>query len=503
MARGVRTGETADLRGVRHLLALLLFGGTTLVVAHNWLGVGGTGLDDIIGGALYDVVVVAAGIACLLRARATAAERWAWVLIGLAILSWAGAEIYWTAEISGNPTAPYPSLADAGYLAFYPLGYAGLALLVRARAHELDWRLLTDGLIATLGTAALGTAFVFDFVAERTEGTTLEMATSLAYPLGDIVMLSMVVGVVALTGWRPGRTWLLLLAGLAVMVVADIAYTLEVSTGNEAVELAGSWIDPLYLIAAASLGAVLWQPNATSIRPSDQINSRSELMVPAIFGAVMIGLAAMQYLGGSSGLSTLLWAGTMIAVIVRLAFAVRTNRALLEQVQTDPLTQLGNRGRMQVNLEDACSRVSAENPAAFYLFDLNGFKRYNDTFGHPAGDEMLTQLGSALKQAVGDDGVAYRVGGDEFCVLLTCEEKRFDALARKAAQALTASDRGVDVAASWGGAVIPREADSPSAALQLADVRMYAQKESRRVARGDAPQAQLGPVPNQPVPNQL
>jgi diguanylate cyclase (GGDEF)-like protein len=499
---GHSTAKAVVPRGIKSLLALLLFGGTALVAAHNWLGVGGAGLDDIVGGALYDAVVVAAGVACLLRARAKAAERWAWVLIGLAILSWAGGEIYWTTEISSNPTAPYPSLADVGYLAFYPLGYAGLALLVRARAHELDWRLLTDGLIAALGTAALGTAFVFDFVAERTEGTTLEVATSLAYPLGDILMLSLVVGVVALTGWRPGRTWLLLLAGLAVMVAADIAYTLEVSTGNEAVESSGGWIDPLYLIAAACLGAVLWLPNATSIQPATRIDSRSELMVPAIFGAVMIGLAAMQYLGGSSGLSTLLWAGTMVAVIVRLAVAVRTNRALLEQVQTDPLTQLGNRGRMQVDLEHSCARASADDPAAFYLFDLNGFKRYNDTFGHPAGDEMLAQLGNALKHAVGEDGVAYRIGGDEFCVLLTCEEKRFDGLARKVAQALTASDRGVDVAASWGGVVIPGEADSPSAALQLADVRMYAQKESRRVARGDAPQPQLSQVPSQPVPNQ-
>jgi predicted signal transduction protein with EAL and GGDEF domain len=64
--------------------------------------------------------------------------------------------------------------------------------------------------------------------------------------------------------------------------------------------------------------------------------------------------------------------------------------------------------------------------------------------------------------------------------LLTCEEERFDALAKRAAEALTASDRGVEVSAAWGAATIPSEADDPFAALQLADVRMYAQKESRR-----------------------
>ena len=75
-----------------------------------------------------------------------------------------------------------------------------------------------DGAIAALGTAALGAAFVFDFVADQTTGTPLQVATTLAYPLGDIVLLSMVVGVIALTGWRPGRTWSLLLAGLAALV---------------------------------------------------------------------------------------------------------------------------------------------------------------------------------------------------------------------------------------------------------------------------------------------
>ena len=92
----------------------------------------------------------------------------------------------------------------------------------------MNWRLWMDGAIAALGTAALGAAFVFDFVAGKTEGTTLQVATTLAYPLGDIAMLAMVVGVVALTGWRPGRTWSLLLAGLSALVVADIAYTLQI-----------------------------------------------------------------------------------------------------------------------------------------------------------------------------------------------------------------------------------------------------------------------------------
>ena len=192
---------------------MLLLGGTAVVALHDWLGIG-AGLDFAISEALYDAVVLGAGVACLIRASDYRREKAAWLWIGASLLSWGAGEVYWTIFIEGNASAPYPSPADIGYLAFYPLAYVGLAMLVRARAHEIKWRLWMDGLIAALGTAALGTAFVFDFVAEKATGTTLEKLTTLSYPLGDIAMLSMVVGVIALTGWRPGRTWSLLLAGL-------------------------------------------------------------------------------------------------------------------------------------------------------------------------------------------------------------------------------------------------------------------------------------------------
>ncbi len=472
-AAGSSTG-----RHLRRALAVLLLGGTAVVALHDWLGIG-AGLDFAISEALYDAVVLGAGIACLLRASDYPRERAAWLFIGAAILCWGAAEIYWTAFIEGNASAPYPSPADVGYLVFYPLAYAGLAMLVRARVHEIKWRLWMDGLIAALGTAALGTAFVFDFVAEKATGTTLEKLTTLSYPLGDIAMLSMVVGVIALTGWRPGRTWSLLLAGLSALVIADIAFTLQ---STEAALPGGEWINPIYLIAAVCLGAAVWQPAEAAAITSPSDEDRREIVVPAVFAAVMIGLFAMQYYSATGGLSTVLWAATMSAVIVRLTMSDRENHKLLEEVRTDSLTGLGNRGRMEVELAATCERAGSEQPAMLYLFDLNGFKRYNDTFGHPAGDRLLTRLGSALKAAIGDDGSAYRIGGDEFCLLLTCAEDRFEAVARTAIEALTESDRGVEVGSSWGAATIPAEAGDPSAALQLADVRMYAQKESRRTA---------------------
>jgi diguanylate cyclase (GGDEF)-like protein len=463
---------------LRVAIGAVLIGGAALLTLHDWVGVGGSGLDSAVNGPLYDAVVISAGLACLLKALSAGRERSAWMAIAAAALAWGAAEVYWTAVLTNDPSPPYPSLADLGYLAFYPLAAAGVYLLVRERTRELDWRLWMDGLIATLGTAALGTAFVFEYVADRAEGTALQVATTLAYPLGDILMLSLAVGVVALTRWRPGRTWTLLLVGLAALVVADVAYTLQ---ATDASLPGGDWIEPIYLLGAVCIGVAAWQSQAAEIQPVARFDGWRELIIPGLFAVVMIGLYALNYSSAASTLTAILTAATMLAVIARLAISVRENKRLLEEVRTDRLTGLGNQGRMQVDLAGRCDRAG-EEPLTLVLLDLNGFKKYNDTFGHPAGDEVLTRMGGQLREAIGDQGLAYRIGGDEFAVLIACEIDEEEAACKRAAEALTMRGKGFELGASWGAVSIPAEAQLPREALQLADARMYAQKESRRLA---------------------
>ena len=467
---------------MRKAIAALLFGGAGLVILYDWVGIGGSSLDVAINGVVYDSVVIGAGLACLTRALRGGPERAAWIAIGASILAWAAGEIWWTIYIEGNPDAPYPSPADIGYLGFYPLAILGLFLLVRARAGELDRRLWMDGAIAALGTGALGAALLFEFVAERTSGTAVEVATTLAYPFGDVVLVALIVGIIALTRWRPGRTWALLLAGLAVMAVADVAFTLQT---YEATLPGGDWVEPIYLISAVLLGAEAWQPQADPILPDARFDGWREMMVPGIVAAAMIALVAMQYFSHASALTTILWSATMLSVIGRLVLSLRENKQLLEQVRTDRLTGLGSQARMQMDLEERERTPGA--PLTVILLDLNGFKHYNDTFGHPAGDRMLALLGRRLGEAVEPEATAYRLGGDEFLVMTEggVAERGLearDALVVRAAEALTSKGSGFDLSASWGVASVPEEADSPAEAMQLADVRMYAQKESRRVA---------------------
>jgi len=117
------------------------------------------------------------------------------------------------------------------------------------------------------------------------------------------------------------------------------------------------------------------------------------------------------------------------------------------------------------------------------IFDLNGFKRYNDTFGHPSGDQLLRRLSERLGRAVEPYGAAYRLGGDEFCVLAGIPEAGPSPLLEAAAEALSEEGEGFSVTTSLGAVFLPEEASTASEALRLSDRRLYAQKHSAEFAR--------------------
>lgn len=144
------------------------------------------------------------------------------------------------------------------------------------------------------------------------------------------------------------------------------------------------------------------------------------------------------------------------------------------EARTDELTGLPNRRALLEELEHRCN---GSQSFTLTLADLNGFKRYNDTFGHLAGDALLRRLGRRLAAAFEGRGIAARLGGDEFCVLLFGAMPLDEAHALLS-EALSDEGEGFRITAASGVAAVPEEAGDPSAALRLADSRMYAAKVS-------------------------
>jgi diguanylate cyclase (GGDEF)-like protein len=161
------------------------------------------------------------------------------------------------------------------------------------------------------------------------------------------------------------------------------------------------------------------------------------------------------------------------------------HQLLREQALTDALTKLGNRRKLAADLERQLPIASDSNPLVLILFDLDGFKRYNDTFGHLAGDAMLARLGNKLAAATADTGAAYRLGGDEFCVLMPAQSEELCNVVVHAAAALEEQGDDFAVGASYGAVLLPHEATDLDYAMQLADERMYALKRVRSPATAD------------------
>jgi two-component system cell cycle response regulator len=454
---------------------VVLVGSAVLVSAKNLLDLR-LGVPQRAWHLLFDGTIVASGLACM--AFSSRRERLPWVLIGVGIVVWGAGDVYWINVLSELESPPYPSPSDGLWLLFYPLVYVGLLLLLRARKHELRPSLLLDGMIGALAVAALGTAIVLPSVIDAASGETLAVVTNLAYPIADTTLLAIVAGAFALTSWRPDPSWLLLAVGLILFAAADSAFLYQVAHGTYVV---GTVVDLGWVLCPVAVAVAAAIPPR---RSTPALPGLTVLAVPVLFATLALGLLVWNHYQSILAGSMFLASACVLAVIVRMALSFRENVVILRErtheAETDALTGLPNRRSLLADLDEAVQ--ASQTPAVLALFDLNGFKQYNDLFGHLAGDALLRRLAHSLADAVAHCGRAYRMGGDEFCVLATPGAGAASELLEAAVRSLSEEGGGFTVSAAHGHVALPREAHDVVDALQLADQRMYANKNSVRVS---------------------
>ena len=200
----------------------------------------------------------------------------------------------------------------------------------------------------------------------------------------------------------------------------------------------------------------------------------------ALASLSLLAAGQVQPLGHGTALAGMALAGSLVCFSIAFSGNMRAVASSRHEALTDALTGLRNRRSLREDLEDALSRATPDRPALLVLLDLDGFKHYNDSFGHPAGDALLARLGAGLNRTVKAKGRAYRLGGDEFCVLYEAPGRDPHHMTAEAASALCQSGRGFSITASHGMAVLPTEAHTPEHALQLADRRLYDTKSGRK-----------------------
>ncbi len=401
----------AGLRAFTALAGLALLA----YVLHTAFGLGSPELDGFFDDWVYCGLIVAAGAACVTRAVAVREERAAWLVMGIGLVAWAAGEVTWMLAYADDPNPPYPSVADVLYLTFYPASYTSLLLLARSRTDSFRSSLWLDGAIAGLTVAALIATLVFQPIVDATSGGPAEIAVNLAYPVGDLLLLGLVVAVFGLNGWRPDPVWLLLGGGLALTAVADGVYLVQSAT-DEYVQ--GTLLDLAWPASALLVAVAAWQPARKKIAIQDWLI----MAVPVGCGIVAVQLLVYDHFEPVNAVGVSLAAWALLLALARMALAFLENQRVLAQThteaRTDSLTGLKNRRSLLCDLELQLGLASPACPRVLLLFDLDGFKEYNDAFGHPAGDGLLVRLAARLAEAVGTSGHAYRLGGDEFCALV-------------------------------------------------------------------------------------
>ncbi len=450
------------------------------LVLHALTHAGGSATRSFFADDLYLALELAGAVACTTRAVRIPDHRAAWACIAAALACWTAGDVVWILDpnLGGSPSS-----ADVLYLLFFPLCCAGMAMLLAGGRERVATRMWIDGLLAALATAAVAVAVAFETVVQQLHGSYGPTIVDLAYPIGDLVLIGFVLTAFATQAWRPGRGWVLLGLGAALTAIADTIFLYQDALGSFH---DGGIVDALWPASLLCCGWAAWQPWKAT--PRRYGYGRQTFAVPTAFAVLALGLLTYGQFAAISPTAALLATAALGVAIVRAGITFRDNvqmlRAIRQDALTDGLTGLPNRRQLMHDLERVVGETPAPGSSTFAFFDLDGFKGYNDSFGHAAGDILLDRLARRLAMTVGDRGRAYRLGGDEFCVLLdrTGDERADDTLIGACGAALSENGEGFRVGASCGVVAIPGEAGTATHALQLADQRMYAAKRDTRTS---------------------
>jgi signal transduction histidine kinase len=286
-------------------------------VLHALFDVGGHRLDDFYLKWVTDTIALLSAAMCMWRSLVVRGERLAWALFSLAMASWGLRNIYYSIFLVDKHPVPIPSVADALFLGTYPPALIALVLLTRHRIRDVGLGLSLDGVIAALGVASVSAAVVVGAVLPAlAHASTAVVITSLAYPLCDLLMLGLVVGAFALSGWRFDRMWVILGVGLGVFTVTDGVFLLQVVKGTYVV---GTIVDAGWLLGALLISFAAWAPvgEGLSVRRGSRLLAGS-----GFFGLVGLTILIWAYFQHVNALALVLASAVVLAAIVRGAVLV-------------------------------------------------------------------------------------------------------------------------------------------------------------------------------------
>jgi GGDEF domain-containing protein len=429
-----------------------------LLVLRNAIDLGASGYSDLFDLGIHcPLMLLGAGL-CLARARLYAAERLAWLFLGLALVA---STLGDTLEFAlyGEQAPPVPSVSDIFWLAYYPLAVLGLALLVGARFPQPEPSRWLEGVQAAMLVAAVGLMSVFYPTLAHIGGNRGEVVIDLAYPVLDIVLIGGVLAALTLSGFRPGASWLVLGAGLALFSLADAAWAIQMVLGTYQTGIVDAgWPASHLLIGYAAWMAYAHPPRVgsdelrTAVMPGAVVLISIGIQLGAVFGLLASGIPVAR--------------GFVIGAQVLLLAKILANpRAARRSSRTDALTGVGNRRALASDLDGLFRRSG--RVSVLMLCELRDLEAVARRDGRDARDALLITAAHALRQLEG--ATTYRTDGGDFWLLAPSPPGTPAELAAATTRALAGAGAP---AASLGAVVVPEEAADAAGARSLAERRL-------------------------------
>jgi diguanylate cyclase len=440
---------------------------------------------------LLSFAVFAAICAALAARSAAGRQRAAWICLTIGLVGWVAGDVisdYY--ELVLRQESPFPSWADVGYLLF-PVGAClALVLFPTGYSKQSRARVVLDGLIIAGALFEVSWVLVLESVYRAGGESAFALGVSLAYPMSDIVVVTVALLILGRAQTRHRTTLILLLAGNVLNALSDSAFLFlagnENSNGGSLMDI--GWFAALLALSAAAL--VSRQAPHTEENEAE-VPSRASMWMPYPPLALAV-LVCLPKFTPMPGLSPILVTSALLVFVVlaRQFIVVGQNRRLMatvaDQALRDPLTGLANRALFNDRLTHAIQLHQRDNQSVSVLsLDLDDFKLVNDSLGHPAGDALLVLAAERILACVRTGDTVARLGGDEFAVVMEGQPEHSRLVAHRVAhvfdEPIPIDGHDLILRPSIGLAVASVDHPDISAdeLLKQADIAMYSAKRSR------------------------
>jgi diguanylate cyclase (GGDEF)-like protein len=440
-------------------------------------------LPDLPNSIVYNLVGLSAVVAILYGVHLHRPHRrgmWYGLAVGLVVF--VAGDVVYSVYVYALHLEPFPSPADALYLASYPLLAAALLVMIRSRTGGRDRAGLIDALIITTGLGLLSWTFLMRPIAADPSLTAETRLISIAYPLADVLLLAVLARLYTSPGAR-SPSYRLLAAALLLQLGADIVYAGLAATGA----YSGGLIDIGWMASYLCWGAAALHPSVRSlseVAPARGVRvTRARLLILAPAALIAPGLLLLQ---GGRGLPVD-WVSLGVGSVVLFLLVVARMSELVAQVQdqaaqlaalahNDALTGIPNRRAWDLDLVREMIRARRTGaPLHVALLDIDHFKRFNDTNGHQAGDLLLKSAAAAWREQLREGDMLARYGGEEFAALLVGSSQAETVAILDRVRAATPLGETVSIGVvQWDGEQTPEQL------IGGADAALYQAKERGR-----------------------